>query len=138
MSCPRTDVRAAEDRSGEWATLTAKYNALFFDIERNNWGAPFLALFEKTCPALPKPRAKPRGIAEGWPPEPPTQFHSALSEGTRKRPIAEIRRSPSRLFSSPTRVTASTDTQSAMRDNGDGLSMGARYGKPIQVWDLRG
>jgi hypothetical protein len=30
-------------------------------------GAPILALFEKACPVLPKPRAKPRGIAEGGP-----------------------------------------------------------------------
>src|SRR5216684_441253 len=34
--------------------------------------APLLALFEKACPVLPKPRAKPRGIAEGPPPELPT------------------------------------------------------------------
>jgi hypothetical protein len=63
-------------------------------------------------------------------------FLVSLSEGNRKRPIAEIRRSPSRIFSSQTSVTASTDTQSAMRDNGDGLGAGARYGKPIQRWIL--
>jgi hypothetical protein len=55
--------------------------------------------------------------------------HSALSEGNTKRPVAEIRRSPSRLFSSQTSVKAITDTQSSMRDNGDGLSTGARYGQ---------
>jgi len=30
-------------------------------------GAPLLTPFEKACPVLPKPRAKPRGRAEGWP-----------------------------------------------------------------------
>jgi hypothetical protein len=44
----------------------------------------------------------------------------------------EIRRFSEPTFPSQTSVTANTDTQSAMRDNGDGLSAGARYDRPIQ------
>ena len=60
----------------------------------------------------------------------------SLTEGNGKRPVAEIRRFSEPPFPSQTSVPAITDTQSAMRDNGDGLSTGARYGKPIQGWDL--
>src|ERR1700686_4538542 len=54
-------------------------------------------------------------------------------------PSLKFSASPSRLFSSQTSVPAITDTQSAMRDNGDGLSMEARYANPIQglgIWKL--
>jgi len=47
-------------------------------------------------------------------------------------PSQKFAASPSRLFPSQTSVKAITDTQSAMRDNGDGLSAGARQPKPIQ------
>ncbi len=37
--------------SGGWATLTAKYNAfVFLTSSETAGGAPFLTLFEKTCP----------------------------------------------------------------------------------------
>src|SRR5258708_13574662 len=41
----------------------------FLRVPKINWGAPRLALFEKACLVLPKPRAKGAGIAEGGPSE---------------------------------------------------------------------
>jgi hypothetical protein len=59
----------------------------------------------------------------------------SISKGNRKRPSQKFAASPSLLFASQTSVTALTDTQSAKRDNGDGLGAGARLGQS-KVGDL--
>jgi hypothetical protein len=80
---------------GGWTILTAKYNAfVFLTSSESIWGCAISRAFRENLPCF----AEAPSEAEWWPLEASTQFRSALSEGNRKRPIAEIRRSPSRPF----------------------------------------
>src|SRR6266446_6133412 len=55
------------------ATLpVSKTRLCLLTFDRITGGAPLLTLFEKACPVSPKPRAKPRGRAEGGPCRLPT------------------------------------------------------------------